>query len=68
MFFEIHSEEKIAFKRLSDADLKRSPLTNQTHIGLSIDSLTFMQDNKMEYNAMLIYDSYCDIISCVVGN
>ena len=67
MLFEIHSEGKIAFKRLSDADLKRSPLSHQTHIGLSNDSLTFMQDNKMEYNAMLIYNSYCDIISCEVG-
>lgn len=67
MLFEIHSEGKIAFKRLSDADLKRSPFSHQTHIGLSNDSLTFMQDNKMEYNAMLIYNSYCDIISCEVG-
>ena len=67
MLFEIHSEGKIAFKRLSDADLKRSPFSHQTHIGLSNDSLTFMPDNKMEYNAMLIYNSYCDIISCEVG-
>lgn len=67
MLFEIHSEGKIAFKRLSDADLKRSPLSHQTHIGLSNDSLTFMQDNKKEYKAMLIYNSYCDIINCEVG-
>lgn len=67
MLFEIHSEGKIAFKRLSDADLKRSPKSHQTHIGLSNDSLTFMPDNKKEYTAMLIYDAYCDIVSCEVG-
>lgn len=67
MLFEIHSEGKIAFKRLSDADLKRSPQSHQTHIGLSNDSLTFMQDNKKEYTAMLIYNAYCDIVNCEVG-
>ena len=67
MLFDIHSESRISFKRLTDADLKRSPLSNQTHIGLSNDSLTFMQDNKMEYMGMLIYGSYCDIVQCEVG-
>lgn len=67
MLFEIHKEGKIAYKRLSAADLKRSDLSHQTHIGLSNDSLTFMTDNKKEYSAMLIYKSYCDILSCEIA-
>ncbi|MBR4758076.1 MAG: DUF3883 domain-containing protein, partial [Bacteroidaceae bacterium] len=38
-----------------------------THIGLSIDSLTFMGDNKTEYSAMLVYNDYCDILSCEIA-
>lgn len=67
MLFEIHPEGKISFKRLTDADLNRSPKSHQTHIGLSNNSLTFMPDNKKEYNAMLIYKSYCDILSCDIA-
>lgn len=67
MIFEIHSEGKISYKRLSDADLKRNNTSHQTHIGLSNDSLTFMQDDKKEYAAMLIYDDFCDIVKCEVG-
>jgi len=67
MLFDIHSESKISFKRLTDADLKRSPTSHQTHIGLSNDSLTFMPDDKTEYTGMLIYDSYCDIVHCEIG-
>lgn len=67
MLFEIHPEGKISYKRLSDADIKRSDSSHQTHIGLSIDSLTFMADNKTEYSAMLIYKGYCDILSCEIA-
>ena len=67
MLFEIHKEGKIAYKRLSDADLKRSESSHQTHIGLSIESLTFMADDKTEYSAMLIYKGYCDILICEIA-
>lgn len=67
MLFQIHEESKISIKRLTDADLKRSPKSNQTHIGLSKKSLTFMKDNKTEYTAMLIYNSMCDFLQCEVG-
>lgn len=67
MLFEIHKEGKIAYKRLSDADIKRSELSHQTHIGLSNESLTFMADDKTEYSAMLIYKEYCDILSCEIA-
>lgn len=66
MIFEIHKEGKISYKRLSGADLKRSK-SHQTHIGLSNDSLTFMPDDKTEYSAMLIYNSYCDILNCEIA-
>lgn len=67
MLFEIHKERKIAFKRLSDADLARSERSHQTHIGLSDDSLTFMPNNKKEYSGMLVYKGYCDILSCEIA-
>ena len=67
MLFQIHGESKISIKRLTDADLKRSPTSHQTHIGLSNNSLTFMTDNKTEYTAMLIYNSMCDFMPCEVG-
>lgn len=66
MLFEIHKEGKISYKRLSNADLKRS-VSHQTHIGLSNDSLTFMPDDKTEYSAMLIYKGYCDILNCEIA-
>ena len=67
MLFEIHKEGKIAYKRLSDADVKRGESSHQTHIGLSNESLTFMADNKTEYSAMLIYKGFCDILSCEIA-
>lgn len=67
MIFEIHNEGKIAYKRLSDADLKRSPRSHQTHIGLSNDLLTYMPDEKRAYTAMLIYDDYCDVLRCEIA-
>ena len=67
MLFDIHPENRISYKRLTDADLKRSPKSHQTHIGLSNKSLTFMQDNKTEYSAMVIYEFFCDIVPCEVG-
>ncbi len=66
MLFEIHKEGKIAYKRLSNADLGRS-VSHQTHIGLSNTSLSFLPDDKTEYSAMLIYKNYCDILSCEIA-
>lgn len=67
MIFEIHNEGKIAYKRLSDADLKRSETSHQTHIGLSNDILTYMPDEKRAYTAMLIYEDYCDVLRCEIA-
>lgn len=67
MIFEVHNEGKIAYKRLSDADLKRSRNSHQTHIGLSNDLLTYMPDEKRAYTAMLIYDNYCEVLRCEIA-
>ncbi len=67
MIFEIHDEGKIAYKRLTPADIKRSSTSHQTHIGLSDDILTYMPDEKRAYTGMLIYDTYCDILRCEIS-
>lgn len=67
MLFDFHNEGKISIKKLSQADLHRNNTSHQTHIGLSDHSLTYIQDSKKEYSAMLIYDNYCDILKCEVG-
>ncbi len=67
MLFEIHNEGRIAYKRISAAELHRNGTSNMTHIGLSNESLTFMEDDKKEYSAMLIYKNFCDILRCDIG-
>lgn len=60
-FFNI--ENRIGVKKLSNADLGISGTSNQTHIGLFNDVLTFLGD-KTSTTAMLIHDSYCQILDC----
>ena len=42
MFFELNDEKRIGYKQLTDADLGRSLLSHQTHIGLFDDVLTYL--------------------------
>ena len=42
MFFELHEENKIGYKELSDADLGRAATSHQTHIGLFDDAYHFL--------------------------
>jgi len=65
MFFNLHEEHKIGFKKLSQADLGANETSHQTHIGLYENILDFLP-NKGDcvQTAMLIYDEYCDIVSC----
>jgi hypothetical protein len=56
MFFELHDEKRIGYKELSDADLGRKATTNQTHIGLFDDVLTFLPNKTVVSDAMVIYD------------
>jgi len=63
MFFKLHSEHKIGYKRLSPADLGKGT-SHQTHIGLYGDVLNFLPSTDVVQTAMLICDDYCDIIDC----
>lgn len=67
MFFQIHPEKKIGFKKLSPADLGQSNTSHQTHIGLSENVLTFLPDTHVEKAAILIHNEYCEILSCEYG-
>lgn len=55
MFFKLHQEGKIAYKRLTDADLGRTT-GNTTHIGLFGSVLTFLPDSDFEDEALFLYD------------
>ncbi len=59
MFFELHNENRIGYKELTDADLGRSKTSHQTHIGLFDDVLTFMPDRASIDipDALLIYNN-----------
>lgn len=66
-FFRLNSEKKIGFKKLSSADLGLSATSHQTHIGLYDNMLCFLPDSHIEKAAILIYDDFCDILSCEYG-
>ena len=60
----INNEQMIGVKLLSDADLGRSPLSNQTHIGLSIKTLTFLRNGEIVDDAHFIYKDICRSLCC----
>lgn len=62
-FFFFNIENRIGLKKLSDADLGKSVKSNQTHIGLYNDVLTFLGNNVVT-SAMLIYGNYCQLLDC----
>lgn len=59
MFFKLHSEGKIGYKQLTEADLGRTQ-GNTTHIGLFGDILTFLPDKDVEDEAMFLYNNKSD--------
>lgn len=63
MFFNLHREGKIGFKKLSDADLGLGN-SHQTHIGLMEDVFTFLHDRDVEEEAMFIYKNEISFINC----
>lgn len=63
MFFKLHDEKKIWFKKLSEADLGLGT-SHQTHIGLYGDIFTFLHDTQVESPAFLIYNNNIDIVDC----
>lgn len=60
----IHFERVIGVKLLSDADLGRSPMSNQTHIGLSIKALTFLRNGEIVDDAFFFYRKSCKSLCC----
>ncbi len=64
MFFKAHSEGRIGYKQLTDADLGRGTTTHQTHIGLFDDILTFLYDREVEEESMLIFNNNSDMVDC----
>lgn len=63
MFFELHEENKIGYKELSHADLGRKATSNQTHIGLFDDVLTFLGNSVRIPDAMAIYNEHAEMLS-----
>lgn len=66
MFFTLHSEHKIGYKKLSDADLGLTEgSSHQTHIGLyeRKNMLSFLK-NEDTTTAILIYNDYFDVLQC----
>ena len=62
MFFELHEENRIGYKELSDADLGRAEKSHQTHIGLFDDVLTFLSNSAIIKDAMIIYNNKAEIL------
>lgn len=60
----INPERVIGVKLLSDADLGRSPMSNQTHIGLSIKALTFLRNGEIVDDAFFFYGKGCKSLCC----
>lgn len=63
-FFFFNNENRIGFKKLTQADLGMSKSSKQTHIGLFGGVLEFLEDTDVVKSAMLIYDNYCDVLDC----
>lgn len=65
MFFTLHPERKIGYKKLTDADLGLTRTSKQTHIGLyEQNGMMSFLGNEDNINAILIYNDYCDILPC----
>ncbi len=68
MFFELHGENKIGYKVLSEADLGIGADSHQTHIGLSEHVLTFLPDrDKISEDSIFIYEDKFEYIDAYFG-
>ena len=63
MFFKLHKENRIGYKQLTDADLGRSPKSNQTHIGLFGDVFTFLPNDIEIDDTMVIFNEKVEFLS-----
>lgn len=64
-FFFFYVEKRIGIKKLTDADLGFSAKSNQTHIGLYSEVLTYLDDSDVVKSAMLVYENSCEILDCI---
>ncbi|WP_455577702.1 protein NO VEIN domain-containing protein [Anaerosinus sp.] len=63
MFFELHNEKKIGYKKLSLADLGISSTSHQTHIGLAESVLMFLSDrDTVSEDSIFIYEDKFEYI------
>lgn len=63
-FFFFNNENRIGFKKLTEADLGISETSHQSHIGLYEGVLEFLDDSDVVRSAMLIYGDYCNVLDC----
>ena len=64
-FFFFDVEKRIGIKKLTNADLGISSTSNQTHIGLYDNVLTFLDDSDVVKDAILIYGNSCEVLDCI---
>ena len=57
MALELHSEQRIGFKPLSNADLGKSKKSGQTHIGLCQKVFTYLPNKYSHNNCILKYEN-----------
>lgn len=67
MRVNLNREKKISIKKLTDADLKRHISSNQTHIGLSDKSFTFISDRKRTRSAILVHKNSWFVEPCDIA-
>lgn len=63
MFFELHNEQRIGYKEMTNPDLGRKSTSHQTHIGLFDDVLTFLPNNIEINDCMMIYNKSVEFLS-----
>lgn len=67
MFFRLHSEGKIGYKKLTNPDLGLQSSSHQSHIGLYDDILTFLPNQSFEDLGMFISDNKIETIDFTFG-
>jgi len=58
MFYNLHPNTIIGYKKLSQADLGTNPNGHQTHIGLYANTLQFINNFYQEASAQIIYENH----------
>ncbi|MDQ8004563.1 MAG: DUF3883 domain-containing protein [Pedobacter sp.] len=67
MFFKLHSEGKIGYKKLTNPDLGLKGSSHQSHIGLYDDILTFLPNQNFEDLGMFIYNNKVETLGFTFG-